>query len=699
LSTEKEILKIRPTAFVIGIIAVVLMTVFMSWMTGFVHSGFIMDWTQVPYDTVNWSFITFAFFWVWIVCLLTSGLGKYFNNAERLLISAMLYVSFLIPTWYSGVVGFITYGGIVRKMPSLDWWYALSKGTAQYFSPDVKDETIWLHFFSGGGSVPWNAWALPIAYGIAYFSAFLLTWYFVGALFRRQWIEVENLPFPMATGTISVIRLTESKPNLVKNVPLWIGIVIGIIGQAQFWLPFFVPALAFPTNNVPGWDFTYLTYTALPWVPVHLSFSPWLIGAFFLIPTSILLTYIVFALAVWWVLSPTLAYAGVIAKSGPGPANHFYYHLGRMGWGAIDVNKLGNAGFAYYWIGVGGAIGLVFFPVLVTYRRETARVLKSIFVRRDKDLEKNEPFSYRTMTLLLLLSFIAWFVVLSVGSGGVSSSFPFVFSAVAWMIGTMIFHSLAASRVSGEFGLATNWAMGFVPLYQSEFRLKASFEGPFAIQDRTLRAQWLRATTFGDIDYMNSPGDPAPFALDMFKAGQELGAPSRYLYLGMAVSIVVAVIVTFFAFTSFAYMYGFDNKWSNYGITGWLGFWPHYSGFNPVLGAGADTWSWNSPRHGYNWIYGVSTGLILTVILFILRARFPWFPLHPAGPALAFSAVNPQALFPAIIAYVAKRLIIRTRGVSWYEQKAVPFAIGLVIGLSLSILLANFTRISRVLVK
>ena len=75
----------------------------------------------------------------------------------------------------------------------------------------------------------------------------------------------------------------------------------------------------------------------------------------------------------------------------------------------------------------------------------------------------------------------------------------------------------------------------------------------------------------------------------------------------------------------------------------------------------------------------IGIGALLTLILHILRTRFYWWPLHPAGYPLAVSFAIDYFWFTFFISWVLKTIILKSSGVKGY-QRAIPFFFGLILG-------------------
>ena len=75
----------------------------------------------------------------------------------------------------------------------------------------------------------------------------------------------------------------------------------------------------------------------------------------------------------------------------------------------------------------------------------------------------------------------------------------------------------------------------------------------------------------------------------------------------------------------------------------------------------------------------MGVGAALTLMLFILRLRFFWWPLHPAGYALAVSFAIDYFWFTFLISWALKSIILKYGRVKGY-QRAIPFFFGLMLG-------------------
>ncbi|MBS7642920.1 hypothetical protein KEJ40_07175, partial [Candidatus Bathyarchaeota archaeon] len=82
-------------------------------------------------------------------------------------------------------------------------------------------------------------------------------------------------------------------------------------------------------------------------------------------------------------------------------------------------------------------------------------------------------------------------------------------------------------------------------------------------------------------------------------------------------------------------------------------------------------------------------GFAITSITYIMHARYPWFPLNPAGVTMGLGWMYYNVLVPSIVAYIAKLIVLRIGGTKLYEDIAMPFAIGMTASITLAILITS----------
>ena len=72
-------------------------------------------------------------------------------------------------------------------------------------------------------------------------------------------------------------------------------------------------------------------------------------------------------------------------------------------------------------------------------------------------------------------------------------------------------------------------------------------------------------------------------------------------------------------------------------------------------------------------------GAFFVLLLSFLRARFVWWPFHPAGYLVSGSFGLFRLWFPIFLSWLIKTLLLRYGGLRAYRA-ALPFFLGLILG-------------------
>ena len=81
----------------------------------------------------------------------------------------------------------------------------------------------------------------------------------------------------------------------------------------------------------------------------------------------------------------------------------------------------------------------------------------------------------------------------------------------------------------------------------------------------------------------------------------------------------------------------------------------------------------------YGGVLGLLVGIVVTLFLVVMRARFAWFPFNPLGYALAPTWSLMDFWFPFLLAWMLKVVLARYGGMKMYRRGA-PFMLGLILG-------------------
>ena len=128
-----------------------------------------------------------------------------FTRGELITATVMMMVAAAIPT--RGVTGMLlplVTGIYYYASPDNRWAELLHPHLAEWTM--VGDPEAVRGLYEGGMPIPWAAW-MPVLLGwLAFYAAFYLTLLCVMAILRRQWVDHERLPFPMAQVPLALFR-------------------------------------------------------------------------------------------------------------------------------------------------------------------------------------------------------------------------------------------------------------------------------------------------------------------------------------------------------------------------------------------------------------------------------------------------------------------------------------------------------------
>lgn len=110
---------------------------------------------------------------------------------------------------------------------------------------------------------------------------------------------------------------TDDKPQIFKNKFLWIGIALSLLSTALTWIyavvtqwvrlrPWVTPGNPSVAKVALTWSWDFIPLALLPWVPMQICLDLPIIGVALLIPSTTLLTFIVFRFIHFWILPPSL---------------------------------------------------------------------------------------------------------------------------------------------------------------------------------------------------------------------------------------------------------------------------------------------------------------------------------------------------------------------------------------------------------
>jgi len=510
-------------------------------------------------------------------------------------------------------------------------------------------------YITGAPSIPWGDWMPFVSFWSIFYIIFIFYLVSIASIFRRQWIDIEKVPFPHVLPAYQLILATQSKEY--QSIKLFIlGIIIGLFIQMPIVLaatfPWFPDIFMWrrDTCSHGGWFVRPGNPLANIVGIASLNKNPISFALAYFVPVNILLSAIIF-----WAIF--LCSAQVCYMMG-------YYT------GILDV-----PGCCRQWVistlkdpplyltatsSVGGLIGLIL-SYLIINRNYVINTIKTALGRGElQKYESEEPMTYRMSYIALIVSGILAIALLMY----CGLSLP---SAILVLVSAFVF-IFAQVRLIGIAGISMrmNWYGNFFhrvllwPVAPSPMTRDCAFA-------TDITRQWISDTP--------TNGWPTLWTGFMsYKMASLTGAGARNVLKVLLVSSIISAITVQVAILWTGYTFGASRLPAlnrALGVDVYAGCsTPEAISRFPTIGTLSD------------WMPNVLAGMVIVLILGFIHARFIWFPLEPIGFVAAFSIDSIQwgMATPFLAAYIAKTLTLRIGGSKAYEEYGVPVAGGFIVG-------------------
>jgi len=569
--------------------------------------------------------------------------------------------------------------GLISSIYADKDWPLLQPGRAwisRYLSAEISSivipefmappEAVASQIVAGHLPIPWADWAPSLIFW--WLFAVLNGFFFlsINAIFRRQWIDVEKLPFPhtmLAYEFLIEASGPEPERRGLKK-PLLLGLLVGFVLQ----FPIFMAAIFPWFPDIYGWRATCwfggrdLTgvFPALTTSLAGLSFiniHPLAVAIFYVVPLITLfnlwfwfLVFVIFTQVAWY-----MGYYSGIEEANACCRSFVYYNQLPFRWSAVTA---------------GGAMG-IFILYMFTSRRYISETVRAALGRLGpnalKSIEGEEPVTYRVAYLMLattsVLMFALWFAS---GLG----------PAAALLMPISLFMScIVCARFFGTVGAPGGISTGLL--------FKGLYPGT---------APWPPSREFGLGFYYSQftwhwkgGGTPAVISAASFRMSSLTKAENKSIFKTYAVSQIVVPLFSLIGFLMVLYTWGTSGT----GFGGYdMGTEPLTRYLNPTRVA---EFPYPEP-----WFAQYVVGVILSGALAYMHSRFIWFPFEPIGFLLGLDWAGFGAFWGmAFAAWVAKVLTIRIGGSKAYEGYGLPFVSGFVFGYVIAVLLGGITSAVR----
>jgi len=550
------------------------------------------------------------------------------SQAEFITIYTMLSIA-------SGLAGHDTLALTIPALPHAFWFATPENDWADLIHPYipeflvVSDKEILRGIYDG--ETPFynrrimGAWVGSTLWWTSFIIATSTIMICLNVIVRKQWTEHEKLAYPIIQLPMAITE-RGGAAGFFRNRLLWYGFVVAALINVWHGLAYFFPSLPdfSVRHNARDWGkfFTDRPWNAMGGIPVPLY--PFVIALGFFLPLDLS-----FSLWFFYLFSKIQRVVGS-ALGIPGP----FPYLSEQS--------------------IGGWLAIFIMAVMVT-RRHLANVCRTILGHAGSIDDSQEPISYRASLLLIIISgfYILWFTLKAGMTFWIIIPYFLFFYAL----------SVGITRVRAEIGPPAHEMAGMCNGQQFLINLLGT---------RPLGGRNLGFITLNW--WMSGRGyreHIMPHQLESFKMAERASMNTKKLVFAMLLAVIWGSLVTFWATLSELYRLGGAVTGAGGGIGPSIG---HIGQFNWLSGL------LNFPREPDLPATGAMAGGVgFTFFLMVMRSRFMWFPLHPAGYAISLTGGVGYFWSCLVIANVLKWLTLQFGGAGSY-RKAIMLMFGIMLG-------------------
>jgi len=507
------------------------------------------------------------------------------------------------------------------------------------------------------GAIPWDVLFPGIIWRFLLVALFGgISMGFVG-IFRRQWIDVERIPFPQVMLAHSCLVNVENsgKREWLQKKPFLIGLLAGIVLavplSASTLFPWFPDIYGWRTTTCgPGsWQIASDT----PW-NLGIAKHPPLYALLLLVPLHSLFSVVIYTAILEILLFVSYyglgAYTGIAGTAFCGknwcPPNTPY------------------AGPPLYFgvISSGAMLGISVITVFLE-RNHIIGTIKSALGKRSEQ-EELEPTSYRTSWAIFVMSYIllmAFFMV---------TGFSPWLSFVLPLSGVMTWFAMV--QIWGRIGFTHEPCYNFTPGVIRIFAWPNVVLPDVTSTDVALAPEMSRAW----IGWGYSWGGSFYTVVASYRMANLAGVNPRNVLKVLALGLFVTMLTTEIVQIAIAGTYGINLFASKASIM-------------PLEGYSSALWSFPSPLPLTEMVPHLVMGFVFMVVMRYLCSKFLWLP-DPIVAIVAWDWVISLhgVWFACLVAWAMKYAVLKLGGSRLYEASLVPFVGGFILGDALEVLLA-----------
>ncbi|HIG18026.1 MAG TPA: hypothetical protein EYQ31_12495, partial [Candidatus Handelsmanbacteria bacterium] len=158
-----------------------------------------------------------------------------FRRAELITVYVMMLVgSVVVTTGFTGTFLSVITGAQYYATPENNWDALFVPNLSEWLSPtDTRAVRLFYEGLPKGMSIPWEAWATPLATWITFILVFYGVLFCLGVLLRGQWVENERLSFPLTKLPLAMVEDEDGEQTsigkLFSNKIMWLGFAIPLL--------------------------------------------------------------------------------------------------------------------------------------------------------------------------------------------------------------------------------------------------------------------------------------------------------------------------------------------------------------------------------------------------------------------------------------------------------------------------------------
>ena len=524
------------------------------------------------------------------------------------------------------------------QLPSLamPWYFATEANKyallLQPFLPKwltVQNPEVIKPFFEGHSSLfinhYWKYWLVPIFWWTLFIASLGLVLICTNIFVRRQWTENEKLSYPIIQLPLA---LTEGggQASFFTDKFFLVGFcsvaALDLLNGASRG---FVPAL--PYFSVRHDEHIWSQYiTAYPWRNMGqlvAPFYPFLIALGFFLPLDL-------SFSIWFFF--------------------LFQKLQMVGASMINLRDMPEMPYA-----IEQTTGAVFVLCLYTLwlaRAHLKAVARTIFTRRDRLDDSEEPVSYRTAAAGFLVgaTFLYWFSRQAGMAPGVILAFFGLYLVIAFTI----------TRIRAELGPPAHELVGM-----NAMRILITFQGTEVLGPKNL-IMFPLYYWFTGRGYRTQIMPPM---MEGFKMAERAGMSARGLGWVMLLGLYVGGLLVYFIGIHLSYV----NSTSFNGMT------MHNHGQIQQTAAWIEGMARYDRTTNYPRLIALASAMGFTAFLMFMRLNSLRWPFHPAGYALSMAFGVDYFWTCLLIAWALKSLVLKWGGYSLY-RKLLPLCYGVLLG-------------------